>query len=94
LIWLAIKRKKALNVAFYLHSIIKTGETITMVAYEFYRRVSNREEEDRLVGVLPERRKDPERITHQSIMNWVKLLVPPDEILNDRIYFIKKEYFD
>ena len=65
-----------------------------MVAYEFYRRVSNREEEDRLVGVLPERRKDPDRITHQSIMNWVKSLVPPDEILNDRIYFIKKEYFD
>jgi hypothetical protein len=81
-------------VAFYLHPIIKTGRTIAMVAYEFYRRVSNREEEDRLVGVLPERRKDPDRITHQSIMNWVKLLVPPDEILNDRIYFIRKEYFD
>ena len=64
------------------------------MAYEFYRCAENGEEEDRLIGVLPERRKHPERITHESIMNWVKLLVPPDEILNDRIYFITKEYFD
>ena len=63
-----------------------------MIAYEFYRRASNWEEEDRLIGVLPERRKDPKRITYQSIMNWVKLLVPPEDVLNDRIYFILIKY--
>lgn len=65
-----------------------------MIAYEFYRRVPNWVEGDRFIGLLPERRKDPQRITHQSIMNWVKLLVPMDEILNDKIYFIRREYFD
>jgi hypothetical protein len=59
-----------------------------MVVYEFYRRVPGGE--DRLIGVLPERRKDNERITHQSIMNWAKLLVP-EQIINDNVYFIRVE---
>jgi hypothetical protein len=87
------KKKKSLKYGI-LFAPLKTGGTITMIAYEFYRRVSNREEEDRFIGVLPERRKDPQRITDQSIMNWVKSLVPLDDVLNDRVYFIKKEYFD
>jgi hypothetical protein len=67
---------------------------INMMTYEFYRRVPNWEEEDRLIGILPERRKDPQRITHQSIINLAKLLAPEDDVLNDKIYFIRKEYFD
>jgi hypothetical protein len=59
-----------------------------MVVYEFYRRVPGGE--DRLIGVLPERRKDNERITNQSIMNWAKLLVP-EQIINDMVYFIRVE---
>ncbi len=59
------------------------------VAYEFYRRVPGGEE-DRLLGVLPERRKDPERITHQSIMNWARLLVPED-VFGEKIYFVRVE---
>ena len=59
-----------------------------MIAYEFYRRVLCGE--DRLIGVLPERRKDPERITHNSIMNWAKLLAPED-FFNERIYFVRVE---
>ena len=59
-----------------------------MVVYEFYRRVPGGE--DRLIGVLPERRKDNERITQQSIMNWAKLLVP-EQIINDMVYFIRVE---
>ena len=59
-----------------------------MVVYEFYRRVPDGE--DRLIGVLPERRKDGERITDQTIMNWAKLLVPED-ILIDKVYFIRVE---
>jgi hypothetical protein len=59
-----------------------------MVVYEFYRRISGGE--DRLIGVLPERRKDNERITHQSIMNWAKLLVP-EQIFSDKVYFVRVE---
>jgi len=65
-----------------------------MMTYEFYRRVPNWEEEDRLIGILPERRKDPQRITYQSIINLAKLLAPEDDVLNDKIYFIRNEYFD
>ena len=59
-----------------------------MVVYEFYRRVQGGE--DRLIGVLPERRKDNERITHQSIMNWAKMLVP-EQIFGDKVYFVRVE---
>jgi len=59
-----------------------------ITAYEFYRRIRNGE--DRFIGTLPERRKDPERITYASIMNWAKILVPED-VLNDRIYFVRIE---
>jgi len=58
-----------------------------VMAYEFYRCAENGEEEDRLIGVLPERRKDPQRITHQSIMNWAKLLVPEKDVIENRVYF-------
>ncbi len=59
-----------------------------MIAYEFYLRVVCGE--DRLIGVLPERRKDPERITHESIMNWAKLLAPED-FRKSKIYFVRAE---
>jgi hypothetical protein len=63
-------------------------EGIKMIVYEFYRRVPGGE--DRLIGVLPERRKDKERISHQSIMNWAKLLVP-EQIFRDNVYFVRIE---
>jgi len=59
-----------------------------MIVYEFYRRVP--EGEDRLLGVLPERRKNPERITFDSIMNWGQLLSPED-FSNRKIYFLRIE---
>jgi len=59
-----------------------------MISYEFYRRVPYGE--DRLIGVLPERRKDPKRITHNSIMKLAKLLSPED-FFNGRIYFVRVE---
>jgi hypothetical protein len=37
-------------------------------AYEFYWRHSYGK--DHLIGILPERRKDPKRITDKLIMNW------------------------
>ncbi len=39
-----------------------------MVVYKFYLR--HPKEGDIFLGALPERRKNPQRITHESIMNW------------------------
>jgi len=39
-----------------------------MVAYEFYWR--EKKGRDHLIGILPERRKNLKRITHESVMNW------------------------
>jgi len=61
---------------------------ITMVAYEFYFR---NEKEDKLFGILPERRKDPKRITPESIMNWGKILSENTGIDASSIYFIQVE---
>ncbi len=41
-----------------------------MVAYEFYL-VDERKRYD-LLGILPERRKNPERITQKSVMGWAE----------------------
>ncbi len=60
-----------------------------MVVYEFFRRVPCGEE-DRLIGVLPERRRDPERITIESIMNWARLLAP-EYVVKDQVYFLRHE---
>jgi hypothetical protein len=50
-----------------------------MVAYEFYGRDGKGKEY--LIGILPERRKTPERISGKSIMNWVgKILAENEEI--------------
>ena len=80
------KKKKSFKCGI-LFAIGKTGRITTVIAYEFYRRAENGEDEDRLIGVLPERRKDPERITHESIMNWVKLLVSEKDVIENRVYF-------
>jgi hypothetical protein len=39
-----------------------------MVAYEFYWRDEIGKEH--FIGILPEKRKNPERITEDSILNW------------------------
>jgi len=44
-----------------------------MVAYEFYWQdeIGN----THLVGILPERRKDPTRISDETIMNWANKII-------------------
>jgi hypothetical protein len=59
-----------------------------MVAYEFY--LADDEEEFHLLGVLPERRNDPLRITRESILNWGKLTMGEDVDLSS-FYFIQIE---
>ncbi len=57
-----------------------------MVAYEFYRR--DELNGYHLIGILPERRKHQERITEESIMKWVRILLGDTGDLHN-IFFIK-----
>ncbi len=59
-----------------------------MVAYEFY--VNDGIEEFHLLGILPERRKDPLRITKESIVKWGQL-VAGDSVDIHNMYFIQIE---
>ena len=60
-----------------------------MVAYEFYWR--NEEGKEKLIGILPERRKNPDRITDESILNWGWKVVGNNPDVN-KIYFVKVEF--
>lgn len=53
-----------------------------MIAYEFYRSnpVTKIEE---LLGVLEERRKDPSRITRESVMGWAEKVFGQDVTVKD-----------
>jgi hypothetical protein len=62
-----------------------------MIAYEFYLR--DGKGGSNLIGILPERRKDPDRITVQSIMKW-GMLVAGDYADASKLYFIQEEMFD
>ena len=44
-----------------------------MVAYEFY--LNDSERNETLVGILPERRKDPKRITNESVLKWGRMVL-------------------
>ena len=55
-----------------------------MIAYEFYCRDDGNG--DRLVGILPERRRNPGRITEDSIMKWIR------KVLDDQ-YDIRRVFF-
>jgi hypothetical protein len=59
-----------------------------MVAYEFY--VNDGIEEFHLLGILPERRKDPLRISYESIMNWGRLIADDCVDIN-KMYFVQIE---
>jgi hypothetical protein len=59
-----------------------------MVAYEFY--LNDGCEEASLIGILPERRKNRQRITRDSIMNWGKL-VAGSYVNPNRIHYIQVE---
>jgi hypothetical protein len=60
-----------------------------VVVYKFYLR--DPERGDVLIGVLPERRRSPQRITQEAIMNWVKKMPFDKGINGNDIYFISVE---
>ena len=57
-----------------------------MLAYEFYWR--DEKGEDHFIGILPERRRKPERITQESILNWGWKVIGDNSNVKD-IYFVK-----
>jgi len=57
-----------------------------MIAYEFY--IRNVAGKMHLIGILPERRKIPERITDESIVNWVRNVVGKSASLRN-VFFTK-----
>jgi hypothetical protein len=60
-----------------------------MIAYEFYYHDAKG---DRLIGILPERRKNPERINQESIMNWIRVVLGDNaDIEANNVYFIQVE---
>jgi hypothetical protein len=63
-----------------------------VIAYEFYYRD---EKGGSLIGILPERRKNPERINQESIMNWIRVVLGDNaDIEENNVYFIQVEMQD
>jgi hypothetical protein len=56
-----------------------------MTAYEFYYRDERGKEH--FIGILPERRKDPKRITKESVLNWGRMVIGENSDVKD-IYFL------
>ncbi len=59
-----------------------------MVLHKFY--VRDQDGEEHFLGILPERRNDPKRITDKSVVNLSKTILDPwAEILLDSIRFVQ-----
>ena len=57
-----------------------------MVAYQFY--CMGEDGKDDLIAILPERRRNSERITDQSILNWAREVIG-DGCHGRSIYFVQ-----
>jgi hypothetical protein len=55
-----------------------------MLAYELY--AFNKKKGYEFIGVLPERRKNPMRITRDSVINWGKSLLG-EEVDSENMFF-------
>ena len=61
---------------------------LTMMVYEFYWRDPIKG--NQIIGVLPERRKNPARITEEAVLNWGEKYFGNNLNLND-MFFIETE---
>jgi hypothetical protein len=59
-----------------------------MLVYEFYWR--DETGRDLFVGALKERRKAPERITEESILNWGKKIIGDNTEVGDVYFYISE----
>ncbi len=61
-----------------------------MIAYEFY--LHDERGKEHLIGILPERRGKPERITDYSILNWGwKIIGDHSDVKN--IHFVRLKMY-
>ena len=60
-----------------------------MIAYEFYWHDETGKEH--FIGILPERRNKPERITKESVLKWGRKIIGDHSEVND-IYFVQVEF--
>jgi len=60
-----------------------------MIAYEFYWHDETGKEH--FIGILPERRNKPERITKESVLKWGRKIIGDQSEVNN-IYFIQVEF--
>ncbi len=67
---------------------IKIGNNINMIVYEFY--WEDEKGGEHLLGILPERRKKPERITEESVLKWGEM-IKGNHLNSQKIYFVKIE---
>ena len=67
---------------------IRLRRVLDMIAYEFYRR--DEKGNNHFIWILPERRKNPKRITQESIMNWGKKAVVDNTEVKD-LFFVRVE---
>jgi hypothetical protein len=63
-------------------------EETNMVVYKLYRH--DQTEKPYLIGILPERRKDPERITGESVLNWGREVIGEKSNIHD-LFFVPME---
>jgi len=61
-----------------------------MVAYELY--LYDEIKGYELIGILPERRKDPKRITKESVLKWGRMLL--SDRAHDKNIFFKQIKID
>jgi hypothetical protein len=59
-----------------------------MLVYEFHWR--DETGRDLLVGTLKERRKTPERITEESILNWGRKIIGENKEVGDVYFYISE----
>ena len=57
-----------------------------MTAYEFYYR--DEKGTEHFIGILPERRKNPIRVTEESVLNWGWKIIGDNPDVK-KIYFVK-----
>jgi len=62
-----------------------------MIAYEFYS--VDKIGEAHFFAILPERRKNPERITEKSIMKWGRMVLGGKRI-SQSMYFVQVEILE
>ena len=62
-----------------------------MIAYEFYCR--DEAGKEHLIGILPERRTNPDRKTKHSVLNWGWRVIGAHSGVNN-IYFVRLKRID